>query len=179
LRLLLSAGLFLAAGFVHSLLTSLGGLEWQGSLQRPEPLIAIGALVFLGSFTRIAAVREQFSEVWRLVGTVLLLLPLLFLSAWTEVFSYLLLPLAAQRALYDVAGFVLPIAGIAAGIRRQWREVVNASASFLVVFVYAKCFDWWWEFLPRYLFFLVLGLLSIAALVFMGRIRLRLKAGAR
>jgi hypothetical protein len=57
------------------------------------------------------------------------------------------------------------------GIRRGWREVTQAATGFLVIFVFAKCFDWWWAWMPRYLFFLLLGSLAIATLVVLGRLR--------
>ena len=53
---------------------------------------------------------------------------------------------------------------------------MKLSTGFLVVFVYAKCFDWWWELMPRYLFFLMLGGLAVGAIVLLGRLRRRMKA---
>jgi uncharacterized membrane protein len=91
------------------------------------------------------------------------------------VFSYRLLPLNVLHAVYDIAGFVLPVVAIWYGIRRRWTDVVNAASGFLVVFIYTKCFDWWWELMPRYLFFLLLGGLAIGTMVILGRLRLRLK----
>ncbi len=175
LRLMLAAGLLLALGFLNALVAASAGIDWSVSPARPEPLVAMGVLVFAGSFTGLAR-RERFPETWRLVGAAAALLPILFLSVWTMVFSYHLLPLTVLRALYDAAGFALPVAGIWAGIRYGWPEVVKLSTGFLVVFVYAKCFDWWWELIPRYLFFLMLGGLAVGAIVLLGRLRRRMKA---
>ena len=50
-----------------------------------------------------------------------LLLPLVFLSTWPEVFSYRLLPLGACcTASTTRPGFVLPVGAIWWGIRRRW-----------------------------------------------------------
>jgi len=177
LRLMLAAGLLLALGLLNALLAAWTGLEWaEAMVARPEPLILLGGLVFAGSFTRLASSRERFPEVWRLVGMAAVLLPIPFLSVWTLVFSYHLLPETVLHALYDSCGFLLPVLAIWAGIRRGWPEVVRAATGFLVVFAYAKCFDWWWELMPRYLFFLLLGGLAIAAIVLLGRLRRRMKA---
>ncbi len=62
-----------------------------------------------------------------------------------------------------------------AGIRRRWPEVANSASAFLVLFVYAKCFDWWWDAMPRYLFFLMLGGLAIAAMMVLAKLRGRMK----
>lgn len=176
LRLMLAAGLLLALFFANGLIASAAGIDWSASPARPEPFVVLGALVFAGSFTGLASRRERFPETWRLVGTVAVLLPLLFLSVWTTVFSYHVIPETLLRALYDTGGFLLPVLAIWAGIRREWRDVVRAATALLVLFVYAKCFDWWWDVLPRYLFFLVLGGLAIGAIVLLGRLRRRMKA---
>ena len=38
---------------------------------------------------------------------------------------------------------------------RLW---VNTGVVFFVIFLYTKFYDWWWDLLPKYLFFLILGL---------------------
>ena len=173
LRLLLAGGLALALGFVCVAVARAAGLDMSVWLGRPEPVLAGGALVFAGSILPFNRRRPGFPETWRLVGAVAVLLPLIFLSTWAGVFSYLPWPEAAVGSMYDVAGFVLGAAGIWFGIRAGWREVVQAATGFLVIFVFAKCFDWWWEWMPRYLFFLLLGGLAVAVLVVLGRIRAR------
>lgn len=176
LRVMLAAGLLLALGLANALVATSVGIDWASAVGRPEPFVVLGALVFAASFTPLAARRERFPETWRLVGGTAVLLPILFLSVWTIVFSYLPLPETLLRLFYDAAGFVLPVAGIWAGIRRRWPEVVRLATGFLVVFVYAKCFDWWWELMPRYLFFSMLGALAVGAIVLLGRLRRRMKA---
>jgi hypothetical protein len=118
---------------------------------------------------------DDFDETWRLAGTTAVLLPLVFLSTWPEVFCYRLLPLGILHAVYDIAGFLLPAGTVWLGIRRRWTTVVNAAAAFLVLFTYAKFFDWWWTLLPRYLFFLVLGGLAVATMLVLARLRRRMR----
>jgi len=40
-----------------------------------------------------------------------------------------------------------------------------------VVLLYTKFFDWWWEAMPKYLFFLVLGLTAVLFLLVLKRLR--------
>ena len=40
-----------------------------------------------------------------------------------------------------------------------------------MIFLYTKFFDWWWDVMPKYLFFLVLGLTAVLLLVVMRRLR--------
>jgi len=57
------------------------------------------------------------------------------------------------------------------GVRREWRETVNTGVTFFVLFLYARFFDWWWDVMPRYLFFLVVGLTAVLILVALRRAR--------
>jgi uncharacterized membrane protein len=175
LRLLLAGGLAAAMGYAVALTAQAMGLGWTVLLGRPEPLLPLGALAFGLSFWRPLIRREGFDRVWRLMGAAALLLPLLFLANGTADFSYQPLPLSVLRAVYDVLGFALPTVAVWFGIRHRWTEVVNAASGFFVLFVYAKCFDWWWDVLPGYLFFLLLGGLAMGALALMSRIRLRMR----
>jgi len=40
-----------------------------------------------------------------------------------------------------------------------------------VIFLYTKFYDWWWEIMPKYLFFLVIGLSAVLLLVVFKRLR--------
>lgn len=174
-ELLLAGGVIAAMGYVVGAIASASGLDWTVGVVRPEPLLVLGPCAVAVSFWRPAVRPEGFAATWRLVGVGAFLLPLLFLSTWPDVFSYRLLPLGVLHAAYDTAGFVLPVVAIWLGIRRHWSDVVNAAAVFLVLFVYAKCFDWWWELMPRYLFFLLLGGLAILTMVLLARLRRRMR----
>ena len=68
-------------------------------------------------------------------------------------------------------GFVASAAAIWVGARRHWPDTVNTGVTFFVIFLYTKFFDWWWEIMPKYLFFLVLGLTAVLFMVVMRRLR--------
>jgi hypothetical protein len=174
-QLLLAGGVLAAMGYAVSAIAGATGLDWSVSVGRPEPLLLLGPCAIAASFWPLAVRPEGFARTWRLVGVAALLLPLLVLATWTDVFSYGLLPLNVLHATYDIAGFALPGIAIWFGIRQRWTDVVNAGTGFLVVFIYAKCFDWWWAVMPRYLFFLLLGALAIGTMVLLARLRLRMR----
>ena len=68
--------------------------------------------------------------------------------------------------------YILNIENITQNMGQVVRNLSGGNATlFLVIFVFAKCFDWWWDWMPRYLFFLVLGGLAVAVLVILGRVR--------
>jgi hypothetical protein len=175
LKLLFAAGAGAAMGYAVAAVAATAGVDWSVSITRPEPLLVLGPIAVALSFRTFATRPEGFARTLRLLGTGALLLPLVFLSTWPEVFSYRLLPVGALHAVYDTAGFVLPAGGIWWGIRRRWTDVVNGSAGFLVLFTYAKFCDWWWTALPRYLFFLILGALAVATMLVLARLRRRMR----
>ena len=48
--------------------------------------------------------------------------------------------------------------------------MVNTGVTFFVIFIYTKLFDWWWEIMPKYLFFLLMSLIAILCLVIFKRL---------
>ena len=75
------------------------------------------------------------------------------------------------EGMYQVAGFIISGLVIWYGMRRGWADVVNTGNVFFVIFLYTKLFDWWWEIMPKYLFFLVIGLFSVLLLFIFKRLR--------
>ena len=39
------------------------------------------------------------------------------------------------------------------------------------IFLYTKFYDWWWDWMPKYIFFLVMGLAAVLLLVVFKRLR--------
>jgi uncharacterized membrane protein len=48
---------------------------------------------------------------------------------------------------------------------------MNTGNVFFVIFLYTKFYDWWWDVLPKYLFFLIVGLTALLFLVVFKRFR--------
>jgi hypothetical protein len=47
-----------------------------------------------------------------------------------------------------------------------------------VIDLYTKFYDWWWDWMPKYLFFLTLGLVAILLLLLFKRLRTQLMTEA-
>lgn len=99
-----------------------------------------------------------------------LFLPVLVLANWGQV-SYLDLDRDTVEVFYQIVGFAGSAAAIWLGARRHWPEVVNTGVTLFVIFLYTKFFDWWWESMPKYLFFMVLGLTAVLLLFVFRRLR--------
>jgi uncharacterized membrane protein len=170
LRLLLVAGLLCITAFIAARAGEIQGLYWLDVGDRPENFLPAAVVMFIVPQFLDHARHAGFAQTYRIVALLAVFIPMLVLANWGEG-SYLPLRGMTVEHLYQALGFVATGGGIALGIRRHWTEVVNTSITFFVVFLYTKFYDWWWEVMPKYLFFLVLGLTALLALVVLRRLR--------
>jgi hypothetical protein len=170
MRLLLAAGILCLAAFIAARTGTWSGMVWIHFGERPENfLLPALALFLLPQFVR----HERyggFAGTYRLMAMLLFFLPVLVLANWGRL-SYLELDRHTVQGIYQVLGFAAAAGAAWLGTRRRWPEVVNAGVTFFTIFLYTKFFDWWWTSMPKYLFFLVLGLSAILLLLVFRRLR--------
>lgn len=111
---------------------------------------------------------------WRIAGSVLAL-GALFALANHGASSELPLAPGTAEALYQVVGSVAAAGTIAAGLWRRWPELVYVGTTAFLLFIYTKFFDWWWDLLPRSVFFLIVGVTGLVALAALSLTRQRLR----
>ena len=75
------------------------------------------------------------------------------------------------EALYGVVGLVVAAGAVWLGIVRGWMSVVYISAGFFTLFLYIRLFKWWWDWLPSYVMFAVVGAIAIGAMYVLKRLR--------
>ena len=169
-RLLQVAGVLCIIAFVSARVGAWSGWYWIHFGERPENFFPVAMLLFLvPQFTN----HDRFTGFalsYRVFGMVTLLLPVLVLGHWGSG-SYINADRDIIEGGYQVAGFALSAGFIWYGIRRSWGHVVYTGVTFFVIFAYTKFFDWWWEVMPKYLFFLVMALIAILCLVVLKRLR--------
>ncbi len=171
LRLLLAAGILCVIAYISARTGTWSGMYWLDFGQRPENFFPAAVILFLLP-QLIDQVRfPGFAALYRIFGLLTLFLPALVLANWGQA-SYLNLEPGMVKGMYQVFGFVGSAAVIWLGARRHWPEAVNTGVIFFVIFLYTKFFDWWWEIMPKYLFFLVLGLTAILFIVALRRLRM-------
>ncbi|HEY5292425.1 MAG TPA: DUF2157 domain-containing protein [Burkholderiales bacterium] len=170
LRLLLAAGILCIIAFVSARTGTWSGMYWLYFGERPENFFPAAAALFLvPQFIRHDR-YAGFAAVYRVFGLLALFLPMLVLANWGQA-SYLYLDPKVIQGFYQILGFAGSAGAIWLGARRNWPEVLNTGVTFFVVFLYTKFFDWWWEIMPKYLFFLVLGLTAVLLLFVLRRMR--------
>ena len=171
-RLLLAMGILCLAAFIAARVGSWSGMYWLYVGERPENFLLPALIIFTIPLWLKQERYSGFSPIYRVFGCLLFLLPVLVLSNWGYG-SYLTWPASVIEGMYQILGFVVSAVLIALGIRKQWTDVINTGNVFFVLFLYTKLFDWWWDIMPKYLFFLVIALTSLLLLFVYKRIRVQ------
>ena len=174
---LLAAGVLGLVAYFATTVVSLGGFPLDVSLQRPEILIVPAAGVFAASLLQNNISRAGFPRILRGVGLSVIFLTVLVLSEARDV-SFLPFAYKTVNALYQVLGFALAGVAIWLGTRQGWRETLNLGALAGAVLLFLRYVDWWWDWMPAYLFFLVVAATAIGALIALRRLRGRMGAAA-
>lgn len=175
LRLMLVAGMTCVLGYLAATVGTWGGCYWLSFGERPENFLLAGALlVAAGSLPH--GRHDDFPNLYRGYGLLTMFLAILILSNWGQG-SYLPWSSNVIESCYQILGFLLSGGVIAVGIRRQWPGLTNLGSTFFVLYLYTKFFDWWWDWMPKYLFFLVLGLCAILLLLVLKRLRAAARGG--
>lgn len=177
IRLVLAAGLVSILGWITATVNSWRGWWWVEFEKRPEELMLAGLiLAVLPMFVRHVR-RPEFPAVYRLVGMLAFFFTMLFLSAQGES-SYLPLDGKAVERLYQMLGVMAAGLAVWIGIRQNWTGVVNTGTAFFTIFLFFRLIDWWWDWMPKYLFFLLIGMVAIGLVAVFKRLRVRMRMAA-
>ena len=158
-------------------LFQLAGSEWTQAVARPDLLTVAGfSLLLLAG--ALGSVEPRFATVTRLVGFGV---GLLGLFALAEVSEWSLLPLAEGTiaGIYQTLMLIASVTALVLGVRRGWHETVGLTSTLLSLFLLTRYVDWFYDLLPRYLFFLFLAAIAFVWLLALKRLRARLEGAAR
>jgi len=170
LRLLLGAGLLLLCTYTASLFAIVEGAFWANSLERPESFIPAAVMVYAMPSLVYRRDRNDFGFVCRICGATLMFTAVLVLSIDGHT-SYLRFPARTIETLYQFVGLVLCGGVVFHGVRLGRSGMVNTGALAFVVFLYVKLHAWWWAWMPKYVFFLLIGLTAVLLLYLFRRLR--------
>lgn len=175
LKLVLTAGLVSLVAYLSATVGAWGGMYWLSFGEHPETVLIAGLLITLpGWFERLP--RPEFMNVYRVFGLLVAFVSVLIMSHWGRA-SLLPLSPSVIEATYQLLGFVGSAVLIGIAIRSEAGKLFNLGATFFLLFLYTKIFDWWWDWLPKWLFFLIVGLIAIGFLLALGRLRQTARAG--
>jgi uncharacterized membrane protein len=169
-RLLLVAGILCVIAWIAARTGTVGGMYWLDFGERPENFFPAALLLFCLPWLIEQRRYAGFAPTYRVFGLLTLLLPVLVLANWGQL-SYLPFADGGIEGFYQLVGFVASGLAVWLGIRCGFNDVVNTGVTMFVIFLYTKLFDWWWELMPKYLFFLVLALTAVLLLLVFRRLR--------
>lgn len=173
LRLLLTVGLLLLISYCAAAVTAGFGYRWIDFVERPELVALLAILIFWASLAIRHRRHTNFSNVYRLVGAVVFFVCILSLADW-GIPSYLPFRHHNVERLYEIVGMLTSAGAIWLGITRDWNGTVNLSAIAFVIFLFTRLYHWFWDWLPKYMFFALIGGLSIVLVLIFKRLRSRM-----
>lgn len=169
LKLILVAALTSLMGYLAAAVGTWSGVYWLSFGERPENFVLAGLLLFAGGLF-VPGRRPAFAAIYRVYGLLVVFIAILILANWGAI-SYLPFSNTVIEGSYQILGFIGSGLAIWLGIRRHWSGLANLGSTFFVLYLYTKLFDWWWDWMPKYLFFLLLGLIAIGLLLALKRLR--------
>jgi hypothetical protein len=176
-RIIFAAALLTLAAAIAASFFQIAGTHWPMIVERVELLMIAGfsVLVLAVPFARL---NRSFVPVVRLVGFGVGLACLLVLSASG---GASLIPARSTtiEAVYQAIMLIVCVAVLVISIRARWGETVKLAAVMFALFLMTRYVDWFWDFLPAYVFFLILAVLAFVWLLALRRIRARLAVVSR
>lgn len=164
-----------AGAFVWSLEAMMLRSPVNDTFEHLEPLMFVG----LGAYL-VGALRQSdppaFSLVWRLAGIVAMVFPLLLLGVTTDG-SWFGSGHTAEL-IYQLVGLLAFVAMVVLGLKRDDVILARGGATALVLFLFFRMVDWFWEAIPDWLFFLLMGGLAFGVLLVLRAVRERRRTGA-
>lgn len=177
IRLLLAAAITCFYAFIAARVGEWYGIYWLSMGDHPETFILPALILFFIPSVFSHRQFHNFAAIYRVLSLCGLFLAILIMSHWGRS-SFLPWDVSTIENFYQIAGFILAAGFMALGIKKAWLPVVNTANVFFVIFLYTKFYDWWWAWLPKYLFFFLIGITSVLFLLIFNRLRYQLKQGS-
>lgn len=177
IRLLLGAGLVVLCAYTAALWTNRAGGYWVTFVERADYLIPSAAALYAVPWLKAHREPSDFDFVYRFCGGALLLLSLMILSKTGDPCCSVV-PGRALEPVCQIAGLGLSVGVVFHGLRLGRGGLVNLGAVGFVVFLFVRLHAWWWHWMPKYLFFFILGAIAFLLLLVFRRMRTQLSERA-
>ena len=145
------------------------GLWWRQGFAVMEPLLLTGLLVML--VPAWARGPAKFAAWWRGIGSGLLVFGVLLMGQYGNFSGFTALDVSTISQAYQLIGALALTALVVWGIRTDQRIVTRIGTVGAVFFLYLRLADWFWDLVPQWLFFLMVGGLALAVLLVLRRLR--------
>jgi hypothetical protein len=177
LRLVLGAGLVLLCTYTAALVLSLQGYHWAGLMQRTQLLIPGALCLYCIPWFAPRHTADDFAFVYRACGAGIGFGALLLVSTSGDLCCGSWGP-GLVEAAYQTVGLLLSVGVVVHGVRLSRKGLVNLGVVAFIAFLFIRLHAWWWQWMPKYLFFLLIGLIAVGLLLVFRALRTRLTKGA-
>lgn len=147
------------------------GLWWYDGIDSMEPLLVMGAACML--LPRLLPRPASFTPIWRVSGALAVSIALLTLGQNVQASAFHGLNQNILEGIYQVACAVVFPWLIVMGLRRESEYITIIGTAFLSMFLLFRLHDWFWDYLPKWLFFLLVGFLALLVLLLLRQLRIR------
>lgn len=177
-RLLLAAAMICSFIFIGAKFGTWMGSYWIYVGENPEHFFLPALLFFALPLWFKQQHFHGFASIYQILSVVVFFIALLILANWGDG-SYLPWSTSFIEGCYQVTGFIASGLLLLYGMRTHNAKLMLTGNVFFALFLYTKFWDWWWDWLPKYLFFLLIALTAILALMVFNRLRTAQQAGGQ
>jgi hypothetical protein len=169
----LTLPLIVGIGAIGGWLWTLGAIPlhlwWRDGFGIIEPLLLVG----LTALTAPAWIPgpAKFAGWYRALGATALVLGLLAVESFGRLSAFTTADLHAIEIGYKLVGAVVLTGLVAWGIRRDQRLVTQIGSAGAVIYLFMRLVDWFWDLVPKWLFFLLVGAFALTVLLALRRLR--------
>lgn len=174
LRLVLAAAIGFLLAWAIAGIDYWRGWWWLDFDRKPEDLMLAGVLCFFLPMAIRHARRYEFPAVYRLMGMLAMFLPMLYLAGSGES-QYLDWTDDNVEFFYQLFGMAAAVGVIWLGVVHGWSGAVNTGTAFFLLFLLLRLVDWLWDWMPSYVFFLLIGGVAIALVAVFKRLRAQMR----
>jgi hypothetical protein len=163
-------GVTAAGAWLWSLASFTRGSDFQEAFRFAEPAVIVGAIALA-----LGTIRKQdpaeFRLIWRFGGVVAICWSLLVLGVAGETSWFG--PGNIVEGSYQALGAIVFVAMVWYGLRIDDQVLARSGGTALLLFLLFRMFDWFWDAIPDWLFFLMVGALAFGVLLTLRRLRAR------
>ena len=148
------------------------GMPWTLVPEFPE-IVTAASFLLATTAGRVGLAHRSFAAVTRGVSFSVGFLGLLLLST-AGPSSLLPTPSQVTELIYQAVLLLIAVVVLGMSLRRRWTESIYIAAITLTLFIFIRFIDWFWDAIPRFVFFLLLAAVAFGWLLALRRIRARL-----
>jgi len=174
-RLLLGFAIIFLASFLSAQMGTWSGVYWIYFGRHPENFFLPALILFLIPYYFVHKHYFSFESIYRVFAMLLFFIPVLILSNFGGASYIEWVSNSKVEMFYQVVGFGVSLGAIWLGVYKGWSDVLNSGNIFFTLFLYTKFYDWFWEFMPKFLFFFMVGLVTLGMMFAFKRVRDRVE----